>query len=105
MFVGFSNCSPWQMDEMSAILATTHNTVTGADRTPSLGMSDYQPLLDASNYNPHYDTSSDNSDGPTLPYIHEENRPVVEKRLLRKLDLRVAFLVLIYIINCVSWCT
>jgi len=65
-------------------------------------MSDYRPLLDASNYNPHYDASSDNSDGPTLPYIHEENRPIVEKRLLRKLDLRVAFLVLIYIINCVS---
>ncbi|OAX33928.1 hypothetical protein K503DRAFT_859493, partial [Rhizopogon vinicolor AM-OR11-026] len=66
-------------------------------------MSDYRPLLDASNYNPHYDASSDNSDGPTLPYIHEENRPIVEKRLLRKLDLRVAFLVLIYIINCRTW--
>jgi len=67
-------------------------------------MSDYQPLLNPGNYAPD-DASSDGSDGPTFPYIHEQNRPIIEKRLLRKLDLRVAFLVLIYILNYVSWCT
>ncbi|OJA19422.1 hypothetical protein AZE42_02257 [Rhizopogon vesiculosus] len=60
-------------------------------------MSHYRPLLDAGDYSPHYGASGNDSDGPTLPYIHKESRP--EKRLLRKLDLRVAFLVLIYIMN------
>ncbi|KAG1755748.1 MFS general substrate transporter [Suillus lakei] len=63
-------------------------------------MSD-RPLLDAGGYSPHYGASESgsSSDTPILPYIDEQNRPVVEKRLLRMLDLRVAFLVLIYIMN------
>lgn len=67
-------------------------------------MSDYQPLLNAGNYSSHY-MASDSRDGSTLLYINEQNRAVVEKSLLRKLDLRVAFLVLIYIMNYVSSCT
>ncbi|KAG1756629.1 MFS general substrate transporter [Suillus paluster] len=66
-------------------------------------MSDYRPLLDhAGDSSSHYGTSSDATDGPTLSYVDEQNRPMVERRLLRKLDLRVAFLILIYIMSCVS---
>ncbi|KAG1756627.1 MFS general substrate transporter [Suillus paluster] len=66
-------------------------------------MSDYRPLLDhTGNSSPHYGTSSDATDGPTLSYVDEQNRPMVEKRLIRKLDLRVAFLVLIYIMSCMD---
>lgn len=70
-----------------------------------------RPLLDVGNYSPRYGASeSDNSnDTPILlPYSDEQSRAVAEKRLLRKLDLRVAFLVLIYIMNYVSpstWCS
>ncbi|KAG1779745.1 MFS general substrate transporter [Suillus placidus] len=65
-------------------------------------MSD-RPLLDAGNYSLQYGASESGSnnlnDTPILPYVVEQSRPAVEKRLLRKLDLRVAFLVLIYIVN------
>ena len=68
-------------------------------------MSD-RPLLVPGNYYsqiPHYGASG-STDGPTLPspYMDEHDRRVVETRLLRKLDLRVAFLVVLYIINHVS---
>jgi hypothetical protein len=69
-------------------------------------MSD-RPLLNAGNYSPRYGASESSSrnDTPILPYIdNEQTRSVTEKRLLCKLDLRVAFLVLIYIMNFVSWC-
>ncbi|KAG1726535.1 MFS general substrate transporter [Suillus paluster] len=61
-------------------------------------MSD-RPLLVARNYSysPHYGAPGRScDDGPALP---EQNRTIVEKRLLRKLDLRVAFLILVYIMN------
>ncbi|KAG2346871.1 hypothetical protein BDR05DRAFT_754534 [Suillus weaverae] len=59
----------------------------------------YLPLLGSIDSSSHYDaTSSRSSDGPTLP-LDDVDRSIVEKRLLRKLDLRVAFLVLIYIMN------
>lgn len=64
-------------------------------------MSD-RPLLNAGNYSPRYGASesSSSNDTPILPYIdNEQIRSVAEKRLLCKLDLRVAFLVLIYIMN------
>ncbi|KAG2077464.1 MFS general substrate transporter [Suillus decipiens] len=60
------------------------------------------PLLDAGVYSAaaRYGTSeSDNSNGDTTIHSDERSRAVTEKRLLRKLDLRVAFLVLIYIMN------
>ncbi|KAG1743059.1 MFS general substrate transporter [Suillus lakei] len=62
-------------------------------------MSD-RPLLGAVDCSSHYHAISNTSrdDGPTLP-LDDIDRPIVEKRLLRKLDLRVAFLVLIYIMN------
>ncbi|KAG1743064.1 MFS general substrate transporter [Suillus lakei] len=62
-------------------------------------MSD-RPLLGAVDHSSHYYSTSSRSsdDGPTLP-LDDIDRPIVEKRLLRKLDLRVAFLVLIYIMN------
>ncbi|KAG1845708.1 major facilitator superfamily domain-containing protein [Suillus subalutaceus] len=58
------------------------------------------PLLGSVDSSSRYNaTSSERSDdGPTLP-PDDIDRPIVEKRLLRKLDLRVAFLVLIYIMN------
>ncbi|KAG2147849.1 MFS general substrate transporter [Suillus bovinus] len=59
------------------------------------------PLLGSVDCSSRYDaTSSGRSDGhgPTLP-LADVDRPIVEKRLLRKLDLRVAFLVLVYIMN------
>jgi hypothetical protein len=59
------------------------------------------PLLGAGN-SCHYGASDRSRDSPVLPEFDEQNRQVVEKRLLRKLDLRVAFLVLIYIMSCVS---
>ncbi|KAG2102509.1 MFS general substrate transporter [Suillus discolor] len=62
-------------------------------------MSDH-PLLSAGNSS-HYGASN-SSDSPVLPEYDEQNRQVVEKRLLRKLDLRVAFLVLMYIMNCMD---
>lgn len=59
-----------------------------------------RPLLDADNYSRYGAFESGNSnDTPILPCIDEQSRLVVEKKLLRKLDLRVAFLVLIYIMN------
>ncbi|KAG1754611.1 MFS general substrate transporter [Suillus lakei] len=64
-------------------------------------MSDNRPLLTAGNSNPQYGTTSA-SDTQPLAYVDQQNRPVVEKMLLRKLDLRVAFLVLIYIMNCMD---
>ncbi|KAG2077465.1 MFS general substrate transporter [Suillus decipiens] len=62
-------------------------------------MSDRQ-LLDASNYSPRYGAfESNNSNNFPIPHSNEQSKAVTEKRLLRKLDLRVAFLVLIYIMN------
>ncbi|KAG2122685.1 MFS general substrate transporter [Suillus cothurnatus] len=59
-----------------------------------------RPLLESVNCGSRYDaTSSRNSGGgPTLP-LDDIDRPIVEKRLLRKLDFRMAFLVLVYIVN------
>lgn len=68
----------------------------------SIGMSD-RPLLSTDN-SPHYGASDRSSDSPELSEYDEQNRQTVEKRLLRKLDLRFAFLVLMYIMSCVSWC-
>jgi hypothetical protein len=64
------------------------------------------PLLGSVDGSSSYDATSSRSsdDGPTLP-LDDIDRPFVEKRLLRKLDLRVAFLVLVYIMNIVSHCT
>ncbi|KIK49028.1 hypothetical protein CY34DRAFT_431408 [Suillus luteus UH-Slu-Lm8-n1] len=58
------------------------------------------PLLGSVDRSSRYDaTFSRSSDGgPTLP-LDGIDRPIVEKRLLRKLDLRVTFLVLVYIMN------
>ncbi|KAG1898617.1 MFS general substrate transporter [Suillus fuscotomentosus] len=58
------------------------------------------PLLGSVDCSPRYDATSSGSsdDGPTLP-LDNIGRSTVEKRLLRKLDLRVAFLVLVYIMN------
>ncbi|KAG2144503.1 MFS general substrate transporter [Suillus clintonianus] len=62
-------------------------------------MSDH-PLLDgASNSSFRYGAFDTSSDSPALPECDEQNRQMVEKRLLRKLDLRIAFLVLIYIMS------
>ncbi|KAG2369850.1 MFS general substrate transporter [Suillus spraguei] len=59
-------------------------------------MSD-RPLLGTST---RYGASeSTNSSGAPTIHSDEQSRAVTEKRLLRKLDLRVAFLVLIYIMN------
>ncbi|KAG2029331.1 hypothetical protein BDR03DRAFT_321946 [Suillus americanus] len=55
------------------------------------------PLLGSVDSSSRYDAIS-SDDGPTLP-LDDIDRPIVEKRLLHKLDLRVAFLVLIYIMN------
>jgi hypothetical protein len=69
------------------------------------GMSEL-PLLGSVDGSSRYDATSSRSsdDGPTLP-LDGIDRPIVEKRLLCKLDLRVAFLVLVYIMNIVSHCT
>jgi hypothetical protein len=64
-------------------------------------MSGDRPLLDAGNSNPHHDYGTGNDARP-LSYVDQQSRSMIEKKLLRKLDLRVAFLVLIYIMNCVS---
>ncbi|KAG2110521.1 MFS general substrate transporter [Suillus discolor] len=58
------------------------------------------PLLGSVDCSPRYDATSSGSsdDGPTLP-LDNIGRSTVERRLLRKLDLRVAFLVLVYIMN------
>ncbi|KIK49031.1 hypothetical protein CY34DRAFT_797414, partial [Suillus luteus UH-Slu-Lm8-n1] len=58
------------------------------------------PLLGSVDGSSHYDATSIRSsdDGPTLPR-DDIDRSIVEKRLLRKLDLRVAFLVVVYIMN------
>jgi hypothetical protein len=68
------------------------------------GMSDL-PLLGSVDCTSRYDAafSRSSNDGPTLP-LDDNDRPIVEKRLLRKLDLRVSFLVLVYIMNVVSCC-
>ncbi|KAG1817158.1 MFS general substrate transporter [Suillus subaureus] len=63
-------------------------------------MSDH-PLLGAGKHS-HYGASDRSSGSPVLPEYDEQNRQMVEKRLLRKLDLRVAFLVLIYIMSCMD---
>jgi predicted MFS family arabinose efflux permease len=63
-------------------------------------MSD-RPLLGAGKSS-HYGVSDRGNDSLVLPECDEQNRRMVEKRLLRKLDLRVAFLVLIYIVNCMD---
>ncbi|KAG2042426.1 MFS general substrate transporter [Suillus americanus] len=59
-----------------------------------------RPLLSSVDCSSRYDaTSSRGSDGgPMLP-LDDIGRPIVEKRFLRKLDLRMAFLVLVYIMN------
>ncbi|KAG1845706.1 MFS general substrate transporter [Suillus subalutaceus] len=59
-----------------------------------------RPLLGSVDCSSRYEATSSrgNDDGPTLP-LDDIDRPIVEKRLLRKLDLRMAFLVLIYIMN------
>ncbi|KAG0709580.1 MFS general substrate transporter [Suillus ampliporus] len=65
----------------------------------------YRPLPDADNYADNYSpdgASGSSTDDPTHPNIDEQNRLLVEKRLLRKLDLRVGFLVLVYIMNCLN---
>jgi hypothetical protein len=68
---------------------------------PLLGSVDGSSRL----YDATSNTSSRSSDdSPTLP-LDDIDRPIVEKRLLCKLDLRVAFLVLVYIMNIVSYCT
>ncbi|KAG1877315.1 major facilitator superfamily domain-containing protein [Suillus subluteus] len=58
------------------------------------------PLLGSVDSSSRYDATSSrrSDDGPTLP-PDDIDRSIVEKRLLHKLDLRVAFLVLIYIMN------
>ncbi|KAG2110524.1 MFS general substrate transporter [Suillus discolor] len=58
------------------------------------------PLLGSVDCSSRYDAAPSGStdDGLTLP-LDDIDRPIVEKRLLRKLDLRVAFLVLVYIMN------
>ncbi|KAG2122686.1 major facilitator superfamily domain-containing protein [Suillus cothurnatus] len=59
-----------------------------------------RPLLESVNYSSHYDAtySTGGDGGPTLP-LDDIDRSIVEKRLLRKLDFRMAFLVLVYIMN------
>jgi MFS family permease len=59
-----------------------------------------RPLLDSVDCSSRYDATSStgNDGGPTLP-LNDIDRPIVEKRLLRKLDIRMAFLVLVYIMN------
>ncbi|KAG2139907.1 MFS general substrate transporter [Suillus cothurnatus] len=58
-----------------------------------------RPLLESVDCSSRYDaTSRGNGVGPTLP-LDDNDRPIVEKRLLRKLDLRVTFLVLVCIMN------
>ncbi|KAG1845722.1 MFS general substrate transporter [Suillus subalutaceus] len=63
-------------------------------------MSDH-PLLGAGKSS-HYGASDRSSDSPVLHEYDGQNRQVVEKRLLHKLDIRVAFLVLIYIMSCMD---
>ncbi|KAG2049778.1 MFS general substrate transporter [Suillus hirtellus] len=63
-------------------------------------MSD-RPLLSADSSS-HYGASDRTSDSPVLSEYDEQNRQTVEKRLLRKLDLRFAFLVLMYIMSCMD---
>ncbi|KAG1776639.1 sugar transporter [Suillus placidus] len=59
----------------------------------------YRPLLAAVDYDSQYDIPGRSSDdNPTLALDYIDSS-TVEKRLLRKLDLRVAFLVLVYIMN------
>ncbi|KAG1877313.1 hypothetical protein F4604DRAFT_1759220 [Suillus subluteus] len=62
-------------------------------------MSDH-PLLGSVDFSSRYDVTSSrrSDDSPTLP-LDDIDRLITEKRLLHKLDLRVAFLVLIYIMN------
>ncbi|KAG2139908.1 MFS general substrate transporter [Suillus cothurnatus] len=59
-----------------------------------------RPLLNSVDCSSRYDATSSRSsdDGPTLP-LDDIDRLTVEKRLLRKLDLRVAFLILVYVMN------
>ncbi|KAG1877331.1 MFS general substrate transporter [Suillus subluteus] len=59
-----------------------------------------RPLLGSVDFSSRYEATSSrgSEDGPTLP-LDDIDRPIVEKRLLRKLDLRMAFLVLVYIMN------
>ncbi|KAG2049772.1 MFS general substrate transporter [Suillus hirtellus] len=58
------------------------------------------PLLGSVDCSSRYDAApSRSSDGGLAFPLDDIDRPIVEKRLLRKLDLRVAFLVLVYIMN------
>ncbi|KAG1817154.1 MFS general substrate transporter [Suillus subaureus] len=59
-----------------------------------------RPLLGSVDRSSRYDATSSrrSDDDPTLP-LDDIGRAITEKRLLRKLDLRVAFLVLVYIMN------
>jgi MFS family permease len=59
-----------------------------------------RPLLGSVGCSSRYYTTSGtrSDDGLTLP-LDDIDRPLTEKRLLRKLDLRAAFLTLIYIMN------
>ncbi|KAG1878758.1 MFS general substrate transporter [Suillus tomentosus] len=58
------------------------------------------PLLGSVDCSSRYDAApSGSSDGGLAFPLDDIDRPIVEKRLLRKLDLRVAFLVLVYIMN------
>ncbi|KAG1825162.1 MFS general substrate transporter [Suillus variegatus] len=58
------------------------------------------PLLGSVDRSSRYDAApSGSSDGGLAFPLDDIDRPIVEKRLLRKLDLRVAFLVLVYIMN------
>ncbi|KAG2147850.1 major facilitator superfamily domain-containing protein [Suillus bovinus] len=57
-------------------------------------------LLDSVNCSSRYNaTSSGRSDNGSTLALADVDRPIVEKRLLCKLDLRVAFLVLVFIMN------
>ncbi|KAG1878759.1 MFS general substrate transporter [Suillus tomentosus] len=58
------------------------------------------PLLGSVDRSSRYDAApSRSSDGDLASPLDDIDRLIVEKRLLRKLDLRVAFLVLVYIMN------
>ncbi|KAG1877317.1 MFS general substrate transporter [Suillus subluteus] len=59
-----------------------------------------RPLLGSVDCSSRYDaTSSRGSDDAPTPSLDDIDRPIVEKRLLHKLDLRMTFLVLVYIMN------
>ncbi|KAG1770228.1 MFS general substrate transporter [Suillus occidentalis] len=58
------------------------------------------PLLGSVDGSSRYDATSSRTSDDSLTLPRDDiDRPIVEKRLLRKLDLRVAFLVVVYIMN------